>query len=491
MSTEKKGIDVKYVIIVIIGLFMMFGFGKVVQPWAQLTPMGVTMLGVFLGMLILAIGCSRLAWPAIMACIATIWHGYMDAMSLERAIFAHPLVVQMFGVLAIMAALNSYGTGETLAKWIITRKAFQGRPHLFLSVFLLACFIGTRILDMGMMMLALSIWESIREYINLDKKSTANRFMLVCITICVTIGWGFVPFIDVPVAMIGAFTAAMEGTGFIFNTGLYMIIYLLTALVLIILIPFMMTTVFKCDLNMLKSFDASKVKGLERENIKFTKEQIILMIAFIVALGYSFVSMVIPADSAFAEKFLSIGLEMWIFFIVGVLGFVRIKHKTLAEAGRSLKEGADWEVILAMAAFLMLGGALSSMDLGIRAWLASIINPIFNGVPWPVFVFLVVVICVVFTNFLSNIAVAIMVGTIIAPVVEGFMGQGINPTIVCVMLVFSSLFAYITYASGPVAPFLLGHDDMEAKFVLSKGLAPAALYIIIGTIIFSVAGYIF
>ena len=49
------------------------------------------------------------------------------------------------------------------------------------------------------------------------------------------------------------------------------------------------------------------------------------------------------------------------------------------------------------------------MDLGIRLWLASIINPIFSGVPWPVFVFLVIVICVVFTNFLSNIAVAIMV----------------------------------------------------------------------------------
>lgn len=491
-ESAKRKIDIKYLVILLVGLLLMFCFGSVVKPWANLSEMGVKMLGVFLGMLVLAIGLNRLGWPALMAGFATVFHGYMGAYDLLGKYFAHPLVVMMFGVLAIMAALNSYGTGELIAKWIITRKFIQGRPKLFLSCFLFACFIGTRLLDMGMMILALTIWESIRNYVGIDKSSQTQKFMLTGITICVTIGWGFIPIIDVPVAMIGAFTAALgEASGFTLNVGLYILTYVFAALLFVALYPVMMTAIFKCDLSQLKGFDVTKIEGLDRESIRFQKEHIILLCSFIIALGYSFVSYVLPATSAFAEKFLSFGVELWILLVVAVIGFVRINGKVLGETEKCLREGTDWGTILAMAAFLMLGGAISDSALGISDWIASIINPLFANISWPVFVFLVVLICSVATNFMSNIATAIMVGTIIAPVALVYMNQGININAIPVMLVFSCLFAYVTYASGPVAPFLLKHEDMTSKFIWSKGLSPLVLYIIIGTVVFSLAGYVF
>ena len=53
MSTSKSivpgGYTTKKIVYLIIGLFFFFGFGYVCPIWSTITPVGVSMLGAFLG----------------------------------------------------------------------------------------------------------------------------------------------------------------------------------------------------------------------------------------------------------------------------------------------------------------------------------------------------------------------------------------------------------------------------------------------------------
>ena len=66
MSATTTGKNVKFYIWAAISLCFIFLFGLVVPPFAGITPMGVSVLGVFFGVLIATIVTGDTFWPAVM-----------------------------------------------------------------------------------------------------------------------------------------------------------------------------------------------------------------------------------------------------------------------------------------------------------------------------------------------------------------------------------------------------------------------------------------
>lgn len=58
--------NVKYYICVAISLCFIFLFGKLVQPFAGITPVGISILGIFFGVLIATIVTGETFWPALL-----------------------------------------------------------------------------------------------------------------------------------------------------------------------------------------------------------------------------------------------------------------------------------------------------------------------------------------------------------------------------------------------------------------------------------------
>ncbi len=143
-----------------------------------------------------------------------------------------------------------------------------------------------------------------------------------------------------------------------------------------------------------------------------------------------------------------------------------------------------------MGIFSALGGALSSNDLGIKAWLTEILGPMFSNMSWPVFVLLIVVVCSVVTNFFSNMATGVIVASMTAPFAAAFADSGINVSVIGAAIAYSSMFAYLTYAAAGPAPILLGREGIETKFIWSKGLITLVIYIVVATVVFSLMGVI-
>ncbi|MBO5495774.1 MAG: anion permease [Oscillospiraceae bacterium] len=222
----------------------------------------------------------------------------------------------------------------------------------------------------------------------------------------------------------------------------------------------------------------------------FNKIQLTFILAFAFGVAYSFVLFFLPKTLSWYPKFASITQAVWFVMVVVILALVRVNGKPLLNAAKHFKEGANWGIITTVGIFSVLGGALSNNDLGIKTWLTESLGPMFSNMSWPVFVFIVVLVCTVVTNFFSNMATGVIVASLTAPFVAGYAEAGINISVVGAAIAYSSMFAYMTYAAAGPAPILLGREGIETKFIWTKGLLTMALYVLIATVLFSLLGVI-
>lgn len=493
MSTNSKNNMVKYWLIVIVGLFFMFAFGKVCPTWAEITPMGVTIIGIFIGMIVLIIGTGSMAWPALLALFAVVLFGYKTTTEAFSAFLGSGTTAQMLAYLCICEGIRASGAGAIIAKFIITRKVIKGRPVLFTFFFLLAFFLaGIFVPPTGGIIFAYSVWESVRDVLGYDKNSTYSKSMLVGLYIACMLGVYTLPFKTMSATVIKNFSANLGVEGFIFNNGMYIVATFFIGIALLFLYSLSIKYVFKVDLTPVKELDISTVEGFDANSIKLTKAQAIQLIFFAIGVLYSLVLM-FPAVKK-APWFAQVngwGAALWMFLMIAILAIIRIDGKPIFIVEKNLKDGVVWGVILGVGILGILGNGLSDANLGIRQWLTQLIGPLFTNVSFPLFILICTLISVIITNFFSNMVTGIIVATISAPFAVTYIDRGIDVSAIAIAIAFSIQVAYLTYAAYSAAPLLLGRDDMDNKFIWTKGLYAIVLYIILTTVTCSVVGYIF
>ena len=141
-------------------------------------------------------------------------------------------------------------------------------------------------------------------------------------------------------------------------------------------------------------------------------------------------------------------------------------------AEKHFKEGANWGFIATIGMFMILGGALSGNDLGVKTWLTDIMSPLFLNMPFPLFMLVIILVCGIITNFFSNMATGIIVSSITMPFIAVFASRGIDASIITAAIAYTSMFAFMTYAAAGPAPILLGREGIETRFIWTKAYSP-------------------
>lgn len=142
-TTAEKGKDAKYYVNSAICLALMLGFGYL-PPLNPITPLGMQILGIFLGMVYgwIFVG---IPWPSLAGLIALMQTGYMSSADVIKASFGEGNVVLMFFIFIFCGTFAHYGLSRVIAVWSITRKIVLGRPWVFTFVFLMVmAFFGRR-----------------------------------------------------------------------------------------------------------------------------------------------------------------------------------------------------------------------------------------------------------------------------------------------------------------------------------------------------------
>lgn len=491
MTETKKGNGMYYVWAAI-GLVFMFLFGRVVPEFAGITAAGVSVIGIFIGVLVIILATGETFWPSIIGLFALVMCDYLKASEVLSTWFGNVTIQQIIWVMALTGAVTESGAVNVLARKVLKIKGLQGHPIRFISVLFITMLIGSALVSSPTTMLLLfyPILDSVCEMCNIDKNSDLKRELLLGLYIA-AMGAYILPFKGIHLSSIAIISGIMEASGLAFNNGIYLAIATLVVLLFVVLYIVFMKFVWKTDLTPLKNFDAEKM-NFSKEELTMNGRQKTLLGFMIFGIVFLLISIVLPKGSALFVLYNKIG-STWIWIILfAILCLMRTKEgKPYINGVKLLQSKTMWGIVAVAGCFTILGTAIASDDLGIKNAIATALSPILGNATWPIMVILCVAVSTIFTNFTNGMPVSFTINAVCIPIACAMeiAGNG-NATVLAVATILSAMCAFLTYGAIAYASLLLGREEMTTKFMWTKGVVTMFMYIVVASLVCIVAGYI-
>lgn len=478
-------------IVNLVALLFMFGFGYVVKPFGPVSELGVSIVGIFIGVIIMTLFSNQMFYASLLGIGALVYHGYMDTASASAAFLGNKLIIQLIMVTAICGILKREGTMNVIAKKLLTNNALKGRPIVFVATFFLTTYIISMFLNFApACILMFTLFESIREEAGYERKENFSKFMLVG-TYISCMGSYAIPYMGIQLLTIGIIRGSLKNFGLTLTDGTYFITNVLIFAVFLIVYSISMGTIFKCHMNPLKNFDMSKSAALENVSSTLNKRQIIPIVTFLICILYSLLGSVLPKESMFHHTILAFG-EVWIWVVaVAVLSILRVDGERFINGPEILKDNTTWNLLFLIALFSILGGTMTNPELGIKDWLVSLIGPLFGNLSLPLLIISVVLIVTIATQLLNGLPVVLATVAVVMPFTADIaLKTGINVGVMGTIINVCAGMAFLTYSGSVWASLILSREEIEQKFIWSKGLMIMAIFSVITSILGIVLSYV-
>lgn len=492
MSTAlNKNITKKQLIYLIISLFLQFGFGHLCPTWSTVTPIGIQMIGVFLGWILLMVTGFGMMVPALLSFLAMLVTGYYTPSDIMVSGFGATIPIQcIFGMALIYAFRNSKGD-EVAMRYLITRKFLNGHPVRFMLMFDVAIAILSVFMDIGAMLLGFALVDSIASVIGYDDKSNWKGYMQISVlVICMAIS-NALPAKPGALITLGTLSGALGDQMSIINTTYFTLIIVITGLILSVLIALLAKPLFRIDYSKLAALNV-EVLITDENSVKMNKQQIISGIFMIIGFTFPIIQILFPADSFISEKMTGIGQIFFMAFLLGILEIIKIDGKPICNATEAFSRGVLWDVILSIISATLISGAIASESSGINEWIGIILNSVLDISNFPLMLFAVAIVGIVVTQVFSNTATNIMVSTLVVPFLVSFSNSGINATVFPAIIAQTVQMGTLTPAASAFAAMLLAQPCMQKnpKAIWKYGGGMLVLTVIISVPICILCGYI-
>ena len=475
MKTNKGPCSKSYYLKIAVFFLIMYGFGflPALEP---LTPMGMKVIGIFLG-LIFAWTTLGLLWPSIAGLLTLV---ILDTMDLNTAFAlgwgSNTLLLILFMTI-IAAIVEQSGVSQFIAMWFISRKSIQGKPWLFIFVFLFATMVLSAVTStIPAILICWSILYSICNQIGYQPKDAFSSFMVVGIVATAALGLGLFPFKTIGITVFGVLE---NMTGLTVNYLTYVLFTLPIATLCIIVFVLVARWGLRVDVSKLVAF---KAENLAECHAKLDKKQRIILGFIVVLIILLLVPSVLPETfilSVILNKIQAAGIAMC---LVAVMCCLRIDGSALVDFKEIASKGMQWDVIFLVSVVMPLSTAITSDATGITEFLLNVFGPLFSGRTTNVFLLIVALI----TILLSNIILQSIAGAILLPVFYSFaMELGIHPLALTSLIVFVCHFGLITPAASPMAALMHGNSDWLKmsdvyKYSIASILSSALVSCVIG-----------
>ncbi|MEE0434823.1 MAG: SLC13 family permease [Peptococcaceae bacterium] len=401
-KAQKKSIG--YLINSLICLALLFGFGYL-EPWGSLEPVGMKVLGIFLGMLY---GWTFIGfiWPSLLGVIALGFSGYATVSEVISSGMGNITVTVFVLFLFIMAGyMDKVGLTTWIANWFISRKIAINRPWvLSFLIFLCVYILGAAVSVFAAIFLLWSIFYKMCDITGYKPFEKYTVFMLVGIVFSATLGFAVFPFKAVQITALGALATASNGE-LVINEGAFTVLNIIMSLVILVIYLLVGKYILRPDISQLKG------RGDMFEHLRGQKMNVEQKVAF-AFLIYFFFAMFAPSifstESGIGWFFNSLGQAGSLLLGLGVLALIRIDGKCpidFADASRSIQ----WDIIIMFIATMPISSAMSSSDVGVVAYIVEVISPFFGEMSPIVFSVAFIVIMGVLTQFTHNLVLAAMV----------------------------------------------------------------------------------
>ena len=456
----------------VLALLFVFVFGHVIPTWSSVTRMGVQYISIMVGWIWLCVLEGSLLLPSIMAMVGCLIPGYFTAGTLVAATLGNSITILMIFIFILVYVFQQSKTGDFLVRWLLSRKVVNGRPYLFTAFFLAAIIIiGSVIGSFGIILLAIAILYAVVEVSGMDRRDDWVRFLLISTVALSGVTEIMYPFKPYAVLYNSIFDAQLSTVGTQCDGTTWVITAVVISVLCFAFLMLLARFVLKFDLTKLKKLDVSLLQTEEYK--RMSKKQVIVLVTILITFFYPFILQLMPKENAVYTLLSGIGQYFAMAFAVCMLCLLRIDGEPICEANDVFKNGTNWGIIFGVGAVLAIGGALSSEDCGVSAWLLSIFENLFGGMSPAAIIAIVAVLCCFVTQFFSNSATAIMFLTALAPLAVNLYQQGVNVSVFTPIIGIGTLTACLLPSGSGQSAIMLGTDifaEDGQKWALSKGL---------------------
>lgn len=483
---KKATVKWTYWLFLAIGLGFMLAFPRL-KPFSTITPVGMTVLGVFIGMVFLWSTMDSI-WPSVLGLLLVALAGYLGedfkgyAAVKEvflQAIGSETVIICLLGMI-LFGGISYVGGTKYMARFFMSRKILEGRPYIFMFLVFLCSFVLSGLTQPMASMLIL--WPLAIEICDKTGYKQGDKifYILICgIYLSSTLGQPMLPFKGAPYIIISAF---QKVTGLTVNFGSYIAYNWIMSLILLVLFLLYVRFVVRPDVSKLRDIT---VEDLTKEKLPPMNAQqkgffIMLAIICILLVAPAFLPKTFPGI-ALINKVGNIGIFVTIMVVMMVIPF---EGKPMLNFKAIAQKNVSWDIVFLVAAAIYVCNCMTAEVTGIKPFLVSILQPMLGGKPDLVFVFLLLAFAIITTNFANNAGMAV----VLMPIILAFSGQypGVNLTALGMTIAMMVFVALLTPAASPYCGMLHARKDLVSYKEIMSLFLPMFL---IGLFIYASVGY--
>ena len=469
----------------VVTLVLMFGFG-LLPPFSTLTPVGMKLLGIFLGVIYGYTTCG-IIWPSLFAIIAFGMSGYATMGDTLASMLGQNTVFQSIMANIAGGSLSYYGFGKWFVRWSLTKRIFKGKPLLyvwaFFVVFGLACIVVKVVI---LSLILYTIWRDIADTCGYPEDSPFRYVGYCGILFGTSLGGAMVPYEG---WKLGLARTWAEVTGVPLNMGVMAAVTIPTTILAITVYVFVSKKLMKVDYSTLQKFDVEKL-GEESKVLRPRLKRIViiyLVTTFLCILGNTLIG------TSFATLVNDTITVAGMYCICTALLLILPSGEgdgTPCIEFRKVKNSAiSWDVIFMVAVTIPLASAVTNEATGIVPWLTGIFEPIFVGKGGFFILMFTIIVSLILTNIGSNIAFGAAMIPIVAPFV---MSSGINPTFAGAAIIYIiNIGMVLPGASAPAGIFHAQSDIPNGGRRIVVTLVACACLVVVAVPMFSLFSLIF
>ena len=467
----------------VIGFAIMAVFW-LIPPLEPITEIGMRVVGVFLMMVYLWSTIGTL-WPSVVGLFFLGVSGVAGDAGFNGVFMnsiGNYMVLMCMFAFVLFGGLDDCGATMHIARWMLTRKVFKGRPLVFMGLFIACSFAMAALIGGGPAMIIMwPIGLRIMEILGVKREDSVWKFFFIGQFLGVTLGQPFFPFKGAamgPIATFATMSANMGEAHAIPYLSYMLISGIMTAL--IICVYLLAIKLLRVDLGKMRNIDPEMIaEQLPLGKMNFRQKCYMVMLpTFILALLLpSFFKGIPLFDFLNSIGVLGVAAFTTILFLV-----IRVDGKPLLDFKEVAYRKFDWGVFFMLAAALYSATLLSNKSLGITAWITNALSPLLSGRSELAFVAILFTVALIITSFANNAAM----GIVLMPIAITFSNQmGIDPTPVAIGVCLVVFVAMLTPAASPYTAMMWGNKEIYSpKEILQVGFplcfGMLALYIFVG-----------
>ena len=481
-TSPKKNTSLYVHSLIGIAFIMIFQFLPAIEP---ITPLGMKITGVFLGMIYLWTTVSVL-WPSLFGLIVIALSGYAGEgvaalKSVMLTAFGTDTVLLILFVMILFGAMDEAGCTSYIVRWFLTRKMITGRPYVFLFIFYFTCYALSPLVNpITALLLLWPISLQLMAILKVERCDKIWPFFYVGMFFVTTIGLPFFPFMGSQLIVLSAFDQ-MTNHAYSFSFFAYMGLNFIMSMSVLLVYLLFLRFIIRVDVSKLRAVNAQEIADQQQlPKMNFQQKALMLMIPCYIVLLLA--PSIFPASFPGIKLLASLGplgLTMcWIVFF----SIVRFNGQEILNFKEVAYKKFDWSIFFLIAACIYSSNAMAADVTGVKIFLVQTLNPLLGGQSELGFVAIMFTVALILTNFANNAGMAV----ILMPVVLAFCEQlNIAPLPVVMGITMMVFVAMLTPAASPHAGMMHSRKDIYAsKDILRIGLPLCLLtlvfYIFIG-----------